>query len=155
MQKMQIRTVDSPIGPLTLADETDCGALTAIRFGDEGGADDSPVLVRAQRQLEEYFRGERTRFDLPLQPKGTPFQLAVWRALTEIPYGETASYGDIARAVSRPKAFRAVGMANHCNPIPIIVPCHRVIGSDGRLTGYAGGLEIKRALLELEQKWKR
>ena len=155
MQKMQIRTVDSPIGPLTLADETDCGALTAIRFGDEGGADGSPVLVCAQRQLEEYFRGERTRFDLPLQPKGTPFQLAVWRALTEIPYGETASYGDVARAVGRPKAFRAVGMANHCNPIPIIVPCHRVIGSDGRLTGYAGGLEIKRALLELEQKWKR
>ena len=113
------------------------------------------MLVRAQRQLEEYFRGERTRFDLPLQPKGTPFQLAVWRALTEIPYGETASYGDVARAVGRPKAFRAVGMANHCNPIPIIVPCHRVIGSDGRLTGYAGGLEIKRALLELEQKWKR
>lgn len=155
MQKMQIRTVDSPIGPLTLADETDCGALTAIRFGDEGGADGSEVLVRAQRQLEEYFRGERTRFDLPLQPKGTPFQLAVWQALTEIPYGETASYGDVARAVGRPKAFRAVGMANHCNPIPIIVPCHRVIGSDGRLTGYAGGLEIKRALLELEQKWKR
>lgn len=155
MQKMQIRTVDSPIGPLTLADETDCGALTAIRFGDEDGADGSAVLVRAQRQLEEYFRGERTRFDLPLQPKGTPFQLAVWQALTEIPYGETASYGDVARAVGRPKAFRAVGMANHCNPIPIIVPCHRVIGSDGRLTGYAGGLEIKRALLELEQKWKR
>ena len=155
MQKMQIRTVDSPIGPLTLADETDCGALTAIRFGDEGGADGSAVLVRAQRQLEEYFRGERTRFDLPLQPKGTPFQLAVWQALTEIPYGETASYGDVARAVGRPKAFRAVGMANHCNPNPIIDPCHRVIGSDGRLTGYAGGLEIKRALLELEQKWKR
>ena len=155
MPRMQIRTIDSPIGPLTLAVDADCGALTAIRFGDEGGRDDSPALVLAQRQLEEYFRGERTRFDLPLQPKGTPFQLAVWRALTEIPYGTTASYGDIARAIGRPKAFRAVGMANHCNPIPIIVPCHRVIGSDGGLTGYAGGLEIKRALLELEQKWKR
>lgn len=152
---MQIRTIDSPIGPLTLADEADCGALTAIRFGDEGGRDDGPVLVLAQRQLEEYFRGERTRFDLPLQPKGTPFQWAVWHALTEISYGATASYGDIARAIGRPKAYRAVGMANHCNPIPIIVPCHRVIGSDGGLTGYAGGLEIKRALLELEQKWKR
>lgn len=155
---MQIRTVDSPVGRLRLAAED--GRLTELKFGGEAvpvqcdGVNDA-VLDEAERQLAEYFRGERQVFDLPLQPKGTPFQLADWQALREIPYGETVSYGDIARRIGRPKAFRAVGMANHSNPISIIVPCHRVIGSDGKLTGYGGGLEVKRQLLELEQKWKK
>lgn len=158
MQKTQIRIVDSPVGPLKLAAEDGC--LTELRFGGEPGRAPSDgvndaVLDAAERQLEEYFRGERREFDLPLKPRGTPFQLADWHALTKIPYGETVTYGDIARAIGRPKAFRAVGMANHSNPISIIVPCHRVIGSDGSLTGYGGGLEVKRFLLELEQKWKR
>ena len=158
MPKMQIRTVDSPVGRLRLAAED--GQLTELKFGGEAvpvhcdGVNDA-VLDEAERQLAEYFRGERQVFDLPLQPKGTPFQLADWQALREIPYGETVSYGDIARRIGRPKAFRAVGMANHSNPISIIVPCHRVIGSDGKLTGYGGGLEVKRQLLELEQKWKK
>lgn len=157
MKRMQIRVVDSPVGPLRLAAED--GLLTELRFGGEIGsecADDANdrVLDEAQRQLDEYFCGKRKKFDLPLRPNGTKFQLADWMALREIPYGETASYGDIARAIGKPKAFRAVGMANHNNPISIIVPCHRVIGSDGKLTGYGGGLEIKRYLLDLEQKWK-
>lgn len=158
MPKMQIRTVDSPVGRLRLAAED--GQLTELKFGGEAvpvqcdGVNDA-VLDEAERQLAEYFRGERQVFDLPLQPKGTPFQQADWQALREIPYGETVSYGDIARRIGRPKAFRAVGMANHSNPISIIVPCHRVIGSDGKLTGYGGGLEVKRQLLELEQKWKK
>ena len=134
--------------------------LGAIVFADEQALLDlnrithSAVKNEVQRQLDEYFSGERKKFDLPLRPNGTKFQLADWMALQEIPYGETVSYGDIARAIGKPKAFRAVGMANHNNPISIIVPCHRVIGSDGKLTGYGGGLEIKRYLLDLEQKWK-
>lgn len=157
MKRMQIRVVDSPVGPLRLVAED--GFLTELRFGGEIGrecADDvnDRVLDEAQRQLDEYFCGIRKVFELPLRPHGTKFQLADWMALREIPYGETVSYGDIARAIGKPKAFRAVGMANHNNPISIIVPCHRVIGSDGKLTGYGGGLEIKRYLLDLEQKWK-
>ena len=101
-------------------------------------------------QLGEYFAGGRTHFDLPLAPSGSPFQLRVWNALREIPYGQTASYGEIARKVGVPSAPRAVGAANGLNPIGIIVPCHRVIGSDGSLTGYGGGLERKRLLLDLE-----
>ncbi|MFZ1009538.1 MAG: methylated-DNA--[protein]-cysteine S-methyltransferase [Candidatus Sulfotelmatobacter sp.] len=101
-------------------------------------------------ELEEYFAGERREFSFPLDLRGTDFQLACWRALLAIPYGETRSYADIARAVSKPNAFRAVGMANNRNPVAIVVPCHRVIASDGGLCGYGGGLEIKRKLLELE-----
>jgi len=101
-------------------------------------------------ELEEYFAGKRREFGFPLDLRGTDFQIACWRALLEIPYGETRSYADIARAVGRPKGFRAVGMANNRNPIAIVVPCHRVIASDGKLCGYGGGLEIKRKLLELE-----
>jgi methylated-DNA-[protein]-cysteine S-methyltransferase len=110
----------------------------------------TPLLEEGRRQLLEYLAGERQIFDLPLAPAGTPFQRAVWQALQTIPYGQTRSYGDIARQIGRPKAFRAVGMANHENPIPIFIPCHRVVGSDGSLTGYAGGLELKKALLGLE-----
>lgn len=102
------------------------------------------------RELEEYFGGERRKFDFALDLRGTEFQLACWRALLAIPYGETRTYADIARAVGRPQGFRAVGMANNRNPIAIVVPCHRVIASDGTLCGYGGGLEVKRKLLELE-----
>lgn len=116
------------------------------------GAPDVPTLLlrRAARQLEEYFAGKRTIFDLPLAPQGTPFQQDVWHALCTVPYGKTASYGQIAARIGRPKACRAVGMANHTNPIPIFIPCHRIIGANGNLTGYGGGLDIKRALLALE-----
>lgn len=101
-------------------------------------------------QLEEYFAGERREFSFPLDLRGTDFQIACWRSLLAIPYGETRTYGDIARAIDKPKAFRAVGMANNRNPIAIVVPCHRVIASNGTLCGYGGGLEVKRKLLELE-----
>jgi len=106
--------------------------------------------ARVRKQLVEYFAGRRRRFDLPLDLRGTSFQLAVWRALQGIPYGRTASYGDLARQIGRPQAMRAVGTANHRNPIGIVVPCHRVIGSDGTLTGYAAGLDIKKNLLRFE-----
>ena len=141
----------SPIGPLTLSGTAE--AVTALEFGDargDGGDRPSPLLERAARELEEYFRGTRRRFTVPLAPAGTPFQRRVWDALLEIPYGETAGYGEIAGRIGSPKACRAVGGANHRNPLPIFIPCHRVVGSGGQLTGYAGGLEIKRALLALE-----
>jgi methylated-DNA-[protein]-cysteine S-methyltransferase len=105
-----------------------------------------------ERQLREYFQGKRTAFDLRLHPKGTPFQKAIWKALLDIPYGQTRSYGDIAKAAGRPKAVRAVGLANGRNPLPIIVPCHRVIGANGRLVGYGGGLPVKQALLDRERE---
>ena len=109
------------------------------------------LLLCAQRQLNEYFSGSRKVFSLPLALTGTPFQRKVWQQLTQIPYGEVRSYGQIAQAVGNPKACRAVGAANHCNPIPILVPCHRVVGANGSLTGYAGGLWRKNLLLQLEQ----
>jgi O-6-methylguanine DNA methyltransferase len=107
-------------------------------------------MERYAAELAEYFAGHRRQFAFPLDLRGTDFQIACWRALLAIPYGETRSYADIARAVDRPKAFRAVGMANNRNPIAIVVPCHRVIASDGKLCGYGGGLDVKRMLLELE-----
>ena len=106
----------------------------------------------AARQLQEYFAGCRREFSLPLAPRGTEFQRQVWYALEGIPYGETRTYGEIARAIGKPKACRAVGMANHRNPLSILVPCHRVVGADGSLTGYGGGLEAKQFLLELEKR---
>ena len=106
-------------------------------------------------QLRSYFAGEREEFDLPLAPEGTPFQQEVWRRLCEIPYGETISYGELARRIGNPQASRAVGLANGSNPIPIVIPCHRVIGSNGKLTGYGGGLPIKEKLLALERKQLR
>lgn len=111
---------------------------------------ETPVLEEGRRQLLDYLAGRRREFDLPLAPEGTEFQQMVWKALRTIPWGETRSYGEIARAMGRPRACRAVGMANHQNPIPIFIPCHRVVGAKGQLTGYAGGLEMKRRLLELE-----
>ena len=144
--------VQSPVGDLTLTEEN--GALTGLYFGRlslEGEEGLTALLERTSRQLEEYFAGKRKQFDLPLSLRGTEFQRQVWAALRDIPYGETRSYGQIAQAVGRPKAVRAVGMANHNNPISIIVPCHRVVGADGSLTGYGGGLENKKFLLALER----
>lgn len=144
---------ESPVGALTLFEEN--GALTGVHFGrlplPKGCREaESPLLSRARRQLWEYFEGKRTAFELPLAPAGTPFQLEVWRAMAAIPYSKTATYGQLAARVGRPNAARAVGGACHCNPIAIILPCHRVVGSNGSLTGYAGGLSIKEALLALE-----
>ncbi len=143
-------TMQSPIGLLTI-EETD-GAITALRFGGETvSPPPTPLLQRAAQQLTEYFDARRRRFDLPLRPQGTAFQQAAWSALCAIPYGQTRTYAQQAAAIGNPKACRAVGMANHCNPLPLFIPCHRVIGAGGKLTGYAGGLAIKRFLLELEQ----
>ena len=146
---MKTRTIVSPIGALTLTEEA-C-QITGLHFGGAPGANDvSPLLDEAEAQLQAYFAGVRTTFDLPLAPKGTPFQRAVWDALRAIPCGETRTYAQIAAAVGNPKACRAVGMANNRNPIAILIPCHRVIGTNGSLTGYAGGLAVKKALLALE-----
>ncbi len=112
---------------------------------------ETPLLKEAVKQLKSYFAGELKEFTLPLEPYGTDFMKRVWAALCEIPYGRTASYGNIAEKIGKPKAARAVGLANNRNPIPIFIPCHRVIGTDGSLTGYRGGLELKRKLLELEK----
>lgn len=109
------------------------------------------LLSMATIQLDEYFQGKRTIFSLPFKLTGTPFQLAVWKELQNIPYGKTTSYKEIAQKINKPKAYRAVGMANNKNPLPIIIPCHRVIGSNGKLIGYAGGLKLKNYLLELEK----
>lgn len=143
-----------PPGRLTIT-ANDAG-ITRIDFGDVPPA--TPDAVRrpsaitntAATQLQEYFAGKRRVFNVPLDPCGTPFQLKVWNELKKIPYAQTRTYGEIAEAVGSPKGFRAVGMANNKNPLPIIVPCHRVIGADNRLVGYAGGIKIKRYLLELE-----
>ena len=148
----------SPVGELLIvADDT---ALRMISFRKgrhpgkvaDGWRKGGAVVADAREQLDEYFQGRRRRFDLPLAPSGTPFQLSTWTALRDIPYGATRSYGEQARAMGQPRAVRAVGAANGRNPIPIIVPCHRVIGGDGRLTGYASGLDIKKFLLDLERR---
>ena len=118
---------------------------------EEETEEETPVLARARRQLEEYFAGERKAFELPLSARGTPFQKRVWDELLKIPYGETITYGELAARIGNPKAGRAVGMANHHNPISIIVPCHRVIGARGKLVGYGGGLDLKERLLAFEK----
>lgn len=150
----QIVFWESPIGLLTLAEQG--GSLTHLLFGrtEMPGArqEKTPLLAEACHQLDQYFLGERRGFDLPLSPQGTAFQLKVWQALLTIPYGETRTYKDIAEIAGCPRGFRAVGMANHRNPISIIVPCHRVVGTGGGLTGYGGGLPAKRFLLELEER---
>ncbi len=141
----------SPVGNLTIIAGHD--GLEQIHFGEFVGlllARGEKVAEGVIRQLAEYFAGQRRQFDVKLAPKGTPFQLAVWRALQDIPYGETRSYAEIAHTIGRPSATRAVGAANGANPIPIIIPCHRVIGSNGSLTGFGGGLNVKRQLLDLE-----
>jgi len=147
---------DSPVGPLTLA--IDGGALVGIWFPDaegapartaDGGRD--PLLDTVRRELDQYFAGSLRQFTVPVAPRGTPFQLSVWSALRHIPYGQTTSYGAIAAQIGSPNAVRAVGAANGANPIPIIIPCHRVIGANGSLTGFGGGLGRKRFLLDLER----
>ncbi len=140
----------SPVGTLWI--EAEQGYITSISYREQqqGEKAETPLIRQAYSQLDEYFRGERKQFDLPLKPAGTPFQQQVWQALRKIPYGETRTYGEIAAAIGNPRACRAVGMANHCNPIAIVIPCHRVIGTNGSLTGYAGGFDIKQKLLELE-----
>lgn len=155
-------TVDSPVGPITICghDTPQGFAITRLGFGDDkhGPRDrsdwvrDDARFAEAAEQLREFFADERRDFSLLLDPAGTPFQQQVWQALREIPYGETRSYADIANALGNPTATRAVGAANGRNPIGIVVPCHRVIGADGSLTGYAGGVHNKRWLLDHERR---
>ncbi len=150
--------MQSPVGPLLLAG--DDASLHAVEFVNgrkpprlnPAWKKDSKPFVEAVCQLLAYFSGELKDFNLPLAPQGTQFQLAVWEKLCDIPYGETISYGELAKRIGNPNASRAVGLANGSNPIPIIIPCHRVIGSNGKLTGYGGGLPIKEKLLALERK---
>jgi methylated-DNA-[protein]-cysteine S-methyltransferase len=156
MEALQVRTVDSPVGPLTLAGRN--GRLKHLRMVDqtyepsrEGWGRDDAAFEDAVRQLDAYFAGELLEFDLDLELIGTEFQRSVWAALLTIPYGETRSYGQIAQQIGSPAASRAVGLANGHNPIGIIVPCHRVIGANGGLTGYGGGLHRKKSLLEMEK----
>lgn len=130
-------------------------AAARAALGDGEMDPDAPPFPLLRRQLTEYFAGERTAFELPLAPAGSPFQRDVWNALLAIPYGETRSYGELAAAVGKPGAARAVGRANHDNPIGVVIPCHRVIGAGGSLTGYAGGVDRKRYLLELEGALQR
>lgn len=143
---------DTPVGPMAL--EEDGAALTALylpcRPMPPAGAE-TALLARGRAELLAYFQGKRRAFDLPLSPRGTPFQLAVWRELERVPYGTVVTYGALAARVGRPRACRAVGQANHRNPLPILLPCHRVVGSGGALTGYAGGLALKKYLLKLER----
>lgn len=142
--------IDTPLGRMSI--EAEKGAITAAYYTDEELLpSDEKVLQEAQKQLQQYFDGERTAFDLPLRPKGTAFQLAAWAALQRIPYGETRTYGEQAAMMGRPTAVRAVGGANHRNPIAIIVPCHRVVAAEG-LGGYASGVEKKQFLLEMEMR---
>jgi methylated-DNA-[protein]-cysteine S-methyltransferase len=154
---IEYRTIDSPIGPLTLAG-CDSG-LTNLRMVDQtyepsraGWSPNSRAFNEAVDQLHAYFAGELTDFEIELDLRGTEFQRRVWKALLTIPYGETRSYGEIAEQIGAPGAARAVGLANGHNPIAIIVPCHRVIGANGNLTGFGGGLGRKRTLLELEKQ---
>jgi len=139
-----------PIGKMTLQERNDVLIAASLHELPEGKKQDTPLLRLAEEQLLSYFAGERRAFDLPLCMQGTPFQMRVWQVLREIPYGETRSYGDIARTIGNPRACRAVGMANNKNPLLIFVPCHRVIGADGRLTGFGAGLPVKEYLLRLE-----
>jgi methylated-DNA-[protein]-cysteine S-methyltransferase len=159
MSAIQFRSIDSPVGLLTLAGRD--GRLMHLRMVDQtyepsraGWASDDAAFPVAVEQLESYFAGELFDFDLELDLVGTMFQRTVWQALLTIPYGETRSYGEIAAQIGSPTASRAVGLANGHNPIGIIVPCHRVIGANGSLTGYGGGLDRKRALLALEKMRK-
>lgn len=145
---MEQAVIYTPMGPLTLFAQENC--LAALVFGDYGGYDHLPLFEEARRQLEEYFAGSRQNFDLPLNPGGTDFQRRVWRTLLDIPYGTAISYRELARRADCPRGYQAVGQANGRNPLPILIPCHRVIGADGTLGGYSGGLDRKRFLLDLE-----
>jgi len=161
MSQLCYTEIESPIGPLRLVgDENGLRQLSFVecrrkRRPNPEWKEDAKPFAAAIRQLREYFAGKREKFDLPLVLDGTPFQLSVWRNLRKIPYGETVSYLHIARKIGNPQAVRAVGLANGSNPIAIIVPCHRVIGSDGSLTGFGGGLPTKQKLLALESRQLR
>lgn len=149
--RVPARVIETPVGPwLAVLD----GAGRLCRFSsdvrDRPPPDDHPVLVETERQVTDFFARRRTGFDLPLAPEGTEFQQTVWAQLLQIPYGRTISYGTLAARLGKPGAMRAVGQANHVNPIGLIIPCHRVIGADGSLTGFGGGIALKQALLEFE-----
>ena len=151
----QTAVVETPLGRMTLVQRGD--NLCELRLNGEQYPTDvpaqTPLLIRAQKQLTEYFSGERTSFDLPLAPLGTSFMEIVCQTLTaSVPYGRTVTYGELAALCGHPRAARAVGMANHRNPLPIFIPCHRVVGAGGKLVGYGGGLPLKRSLLELETR---
>lgn len=159
METLHYSICDSPVGPLAIVMSP--AGLTRLEFHRHGATplssgkrteciEDASRTADVRKQLDEYFRGRRREFTVPLDLRGTDFQLRCWHALLKIPYGETRSYADIARVIGRPRAFRAVGMANHDNPVAIVVPCHRVLASSGGLCGYGGGLDIKQKLLELE-----
>lgn len=149
-----IKKMNTKIGMITIIEEEN--QIVAIEINkkieEEGIEKDTPLLKETEKQLMEYLEGKRKKFNVPLNPKGTEFMKAVWTALQDIPYGEVRTYKQIAERVGNPKASRAVGMANHRNPIPIMIPCHRVIGSNGKLVGYALGMEKKAYLLEWEKK---
>jgi methylated-DNA-[protein]-cysteine S-methyltransferase len=152
--------ITSPVGPLTLV--ADDQSLIGLHFESDPAGKPQPDWIQDDRrfeaavaQLDEYFAGQRHTFDLPLAPRGTAFRKLVWKALRAIPYGQTATYGEIARAIGQPQASRAIGGANHHNPLAIVIPCHRVIGADGSMTGYGGGLARKRMLLDLEAGLRR
>ena len=150
---MEFWMFDTPLGTVAVGEENGCITRVYLPNGPMPRLmpHKTPLLERAEGQIMEYFNGQRQEFDLPLAFAGTDFQMKVWKALTEIPYGQTVSYGELAEKVGCPGGARAVGMANHRNPLPILVPCHRVVGAKGQLTGYAGGMEMKRILLELEK----
>ncbi|WP_415888642.1 methylated-DNA--[protein]-cysteine S-methyltransferase [Neptuniibacter sp. SY11_33] len=151
---MYVAIMNTALGSLLI--KANNSAITSIHFLQDN--ETVPELLgnaltnQCVSELSEYFAGKRVRFDVPLAPNGTKFQQSVWNALNDIPYGKTCSYGEVAKKIGNPKAARAIGMANNRNPIPIIIPCHRVLGSNGNLTGYAGGLENKSYLLNLETK---
>ena len=149
---MEFLVFDTPLGQMALAEES--GALTRLFLPGEGiprlVSRETPLLSKGRDEILAYLRGERRSFDLPLDPMGTPFQQTVWAELRRIPYGETRSYAQVAAGIGKPKAVRAVGQVNHRNSLPIFIPCHRVIGASGKLTGYGGGLDLKEKLLELE-----
>jgi methylated-DNA-[protein]-cysteine S-methyltransferase len=159
---LSYKKINSPVGELKLvASEEGLAAILwqndrpeRVPLGEMVEEPEHKVLVKTEKQLTEYFAGERREFDLPLDMRGTPFQKEVWDALLGIPFGETKSYGDLAKQLGNPGAGRAVGAANGRNPISIVVPCHRVIGSSGKLTGFAGGLDVKARLLEMEREAK-
>lgn len=146
---------ETPIGQIGIAEENN--KITNVFFENSSASlefniKETPILIKANNQLQEYFLGKRKAFNLPLNPKGTKFMNDVWSSLCDIPYGKTKSYKDIAHILNNSKAYRAVGLANNRNPIPLFIPCHRVISSNGNLTGYLGGLEVKSYLLELEKQ---
>jgi len=150
---MAVFYYDTAIGKLGIAE--DRGSVTHVYFETDNVPEkakiiETPILQEAAEQIRQYLSGERTAFSIPLAPEGTPFMKQVWMLLVEIPFGKTATYGEIALKAGTPKGARAVGLANNRNPIPIFIPCHRVIGANGKLTGYRGGLAVKKQLLELE-----